>query len=107
MSIVSATAAMLSVRYLYTETGQRVVLLLALSVFATAFFQMFLAGQLFWARFVPSSAAIIYTNVAAVFAAMGAGWGWRLPNTPKWRRTTIAIGLGMVSMAALAMAIPA
>ncbi len=92
---------MLSVRYLYTETGQRVVLLLALSVFATVFFQLFLAGQLFWARCVPSSAAIIYTNAAAVFAAMGAGWGWRLPNTPKWRRTTIAIGLGMVSMAAI------
>lgn len=77
------------------------MLLLALASLATFFFLLFLAGQLFWARLVPCSAAIIYTNLAAVFAGLGAGWGWRLPNTPKWRRVIIAVGLGAVSLAAI------
>jgi hypothetical protein len=101
MSLISVAAALLTARYLHSDKGQRVVLLLALSVFATVFFVLYLAGQLFWARLVPSSAAIVYTNLAAIFAAMGAGWGWRLPNTPKWRRATIAFGLGTISWVAI------
>ena len=79
MSLVSAAAAIFSVRYLYTEKGQRVTLLFALSICATYFFLRFFASQLYWARIFPSSAAIIYTNLAAIFAGLGAGWGWRLP----------------------------
>ncbi len=101
MSGVSAAAVLLSAGYLHSEKGQRVKLLLALSVLATVLFLLFLAGQLFWARLVPSSAAIIYTNFAAVFAGLGAGWGWRLPNTPKWRRAFIASSLGTASLAAI------
>ena len=101
MSCVSAAAAMLSAGYLHTEKGQRVILLLALSIFATFFFLLYSAGQLFWARIVPSSAAIIYTNLAAVFAGLAAGWGWRLPNTPTWRRAFLAVVLGITSLAAI------
>jgi hypothetical protein len=101
MSCVSAAAALLAGGYLYTARGQTVVLLLALSIFATVFFLLYLSGQLFWARIVPSSAAIIYTNLAAVFAALGAGWSWRLPNTPKWRRGLLAIVLGTASLTAI------
>ena len=50
---------MLSGGYLYTVKGQRVILLLTLSIFAAVFFLLYLASQLFWARIVPSSAAII------------------------------------------------
>ena len=98
MTFVSATAATISGRFLYTEKGQLVMLLLSLSVFATVLFQIYLTGQLFWARIVPDSAAIIYTSLAAVFAAMGAGWGWRLPKTPTWRRALIAVALAIVSL---------
>lgn len=101
MSLVSAGAAVLSARYLSTEKGQAVMLLLSLSVAATVFFILYAAGQLFWAQLVPSSAAIIYTNFAAVFAGLGAGWGWRLPNTPPWRRATLAILLGLASLTAI------
>jgi hypothetical protein len=101
MGFISSAAAVLSARCLSTEKGQRVMLLLALSLVATVLFLLFLSGQLFWARIVPSSAAIIYTNLAAVFAGLGAGWGWRLPNTPKWRRTLMALGLGATSVVAI------
>ncbi len=47
MTFVSAAAATLSGRFLYTEKGQLVMLLLSLSVFATVLFQIYLTGQLF------------------------------------------------------------
>lgn len=101
MACVSAAAGTLSATCFHTEKGQRVVLLLALSIFATFLYLLYFAGQLFWARIVPSSAAIIYTNLAAVFAGLGAGWGWRLPNKPFWRRLTLAILLGLTSLTAI------
>jgi len=101
MCCISATAAVWSTRNFHTEKGQRGILLLALSIFATFMFLLYFNGQLFWARIVPSSAAIIYTNLAAVFAGLGAGWGWRLPKTPTWRRAFLAIALGLTSLAAI------
>lgn len=101
MSCVSGAAGMLSFGYLYTREGQRVILLLTLSIFATVYFILYLAGQLLWARIIPSSAAIIYTNLASVFAGLGAGWSGRLPNTPSWRRTVLAMVLGTASLATI------
>ena len=101
MSCISAAAALLSGGYLYSAKGQRVILLLTLAVFATIHFLIYASGQLFWARIVPSSAAIVYTNLAAVFAGLGSGWGWRLPKTPTWRRAGLASVLGMASLAAV------
>ncbi len=101
MSCVSAAAAWLSSNYLYSAKGQRTVLLLTVAVFATVFFLFYLSGQLFWARVVPSSASIVYTNLAVVFAGLGAGWAWRLPNMPTWRRAGLASVLGMTSLAAV------
>jgi hypothetical protein len=77
------------------------MLLLALSIVASLFFLLYLAGQLFWARIVPSSAAIIYTNLAAVFAGLGAGWAWRLPRTPRWRQISMALALAGAALAAI------
>ena len=101
MTCVSAAAAMLSGGFLYSCKGQRVILLLTLAVFATIYFLIYASGQLFWARLVPSSASIVYTNLTAVFAGLAAGWAWRLPKTPTWRRAGLASVLGMASLAAV------
>jgi hypothetical protein len=101
MSCVCAVAALVAARYLSTDKGQSVMLCLALSIVASIFFLLYFAGQLFWARIVPSSAAIIYTNLAALFAGLGAGWAWRLPRTPQWRQVGMAVALGGASLAAI------
>ncbi|QDU31065.1 hypothetical protein ETAA8_62180 [Anatilimnocola aggregata] len=101
MSFVSAGAAILSARFLWAEKGQSNMLLLALSILAMVLFLQFWAGQLFWARVVPSSAAIVYTNLTAIFAALGAGWAWRLPQMARWRRALMATALGFASLAAI------
>ena len=77
------------------------MLCLTVSVLAMVFFLIYAAGQLFWARIVPSSAAIIYTNFAAILAALAAGWAWRLPNTPAWRRGAMTLLLAMGSLVAI------
>src|SRR5262245_30584462 len=101
MIVVAAGAAIVSARFLSTDKGQRVMLLLALSIVSAFFFLLYFAGQLFWARIVPSSAAIIYTNLAALFAGLGAGWAWRMPRTPRWRRISMSLILASVSLAAI------
>ncbi len=101
MCCISAAAMVVSARSLYSDKGQRGILLLTIAIFSTFFFLLYLNGQLFWARIVPSSAAIIYTNFAAIFAGLGAGWGWRLPKTAAWRRAILAIALGLTSLVAI------
>ena len=101
MSCVSVAAALLSGGVLYSAKGQRVILLLALAVFATVYFLFYASGQLFWARVVPNSASIIYTNLASVFAGLAAGWAWRLPETPIWRRAALTSFLAIASLAAV------
>jgi len=101
MTLVAAGAALVSARFLSTDKGQSVMLLLALSLVATFFFLIYFVGQLFWARIVPSSAAIIYTNLAAVFAGLGTGWAWRMPRTPRWRRMSMALHLAGATLTAI------
>jgi MFS family permease len=101
MTLVAAGAALVSARFLSPDTGQRVMLFLALSIVATIFFLLYFAGQLYWARIVPSSAAIIYTNLAAVFAGLGVGWAWRMPRTPRWRRICMALIMAGAALAAI------
>jgi MFS family permease len=99
MTLVAAGAGLIAARFLSTDQGQRVMLLLALAILSTILFLVYLAGQLFWARIVPSSAAIIYTNLAAVTAALAAGWAARLPRTPAWRRTIMSLALAGAALA--------
>lgn len=101
MIFVAIGAGVVSARFLSTDKGQRVMLLLALSLVATFFFLLYFAGQLFWARIVPLSAAIIYTNLAAVFAGLGAGWAWRMPGTPWWRRISLTLILSGAALVAI------
>nr|WP_246113002.1 C39 family peptidase [Allorhodopirellula solitaria] len=101
MSLVCCLAATFTSRYAYTSKGQLVMLCMACSVLAAVYFQFYGSGQLMWARLVPLSAAIIYTNLAAVFAALAAGWAWRLPKIPAWRRAIMVALLGAMSLAAI------
>ncbi|WP_315851690.1 cysteine peptidase family C39 domain-containing protein [Roseimaritima multifibrata] len=101
MSGISLICGFLTGRFAYKKRGQTTMLWLALSVFAMVYFMLYASGQLFWARWVPASAAIIYTNLAALFAACGAGWAWRLPDTPVWRRGIMAGMLAVASAASI------
>jgi len=99
MSLVCVACGLTAGRFAYFAKGQRAMLLLAISVLAAILFLLYGSGRLFWARIVPSSAAIVYTNLAAVFAALATGWVIRLPDTPKWRRIGMAILLSLMSLA--------
>ena len=101
MTCISVLAALLTSQLLYRSEGQSVILGITLAVFATVVFQIYASGQLFWARVFPTSAAIIYSNLAAIFAALAAGWAWRLPETPLWRRAGLSSVLGVAALIAI------
>ncbi|TWT53828.1 hypothetical protein Pla22_14610 [Rubripirellula amarantea] len=101
MTCVSIFAGLITANFAYSDKGQWTMLGLAMSVLAMVYFLIYGSGQLIWARFIASSAAIIYTNVAALFAAMAAGWAWRLPKTPAWRRGGLSVLLGCASLAVI------
>ena len=101
MTIVCLGIGGLAGGYMYSLKGQRVMLCMAASVLAAVYFLFYASGQLFWAKLIPVSACIIYTNFAAIFAALASGWSWRLPNTPRWRRCVMVCLLGLMSLAAV------
>ncbi len=101
MSFVCLIAALIASRYAYSSEGQQVMLCMACSILAAVYFQFYGSGQLIWATWVPLSASIVYTNFAAVFAALAAGWAWRLPKIPRWRRSIMVVLLGTMSLAAI------
>ncbi len=101
MSILCVAAVVLTSTYAYSMKGQRTILCIAITVLAAVYFQFYGSGQLLWAKLIPSSAAIIYTNVASVFAALAAGWALRLPMTPLWRRIILMCLLSSMSLAAV------
>ena len=101
MTCISVLAALLTSQLLYRSEGQSVILGITLAVFATVVFQIYASGQLFWAKVFPTSAAIIYSNLAAIFAALAAGWAWRLPETPLWRRAGLSSVLGVAALIAI------
>ncbi|WP_306796836.1 C39 family peptidase [Rhodopirellula halodulae] len=101
MSMLSLVAALFAWKVAYSDKGQRVILMLSVSTLAMIYFLFYGSGQLFWAKWVPDSAAIIYTNFASIFAALAAGWALRLPNTPMWRRAGLSFFLACASVAAI------
>ena len=101
MAGLSIAAGCFAFAVAYSDKGQRVMLCVSLAVLAMIYFLFYATGQLFWAKWVPSSASIIYTNFASIFAALAAGWALRLPKTPVWRRAILAILLVMGSTAAI------
>lgn len=101
MTVLAMATAALVVTKLHSESGQGTMLGLTVATFGMVIFLLHGSGQLFWARLIPSSAAIIYSNFSILFAAMAAGWAWRLPNTPRWRRAMLATLLTISSVVAI------
>ncbi|MCD0459033.1 cysteine peptidase family C39 domain-containing protein [Roseiconus lacunae] len=93
MSIACAATVLITARLTSKLGGQKTMLCLAAATLAMIYFLFYATGQLFWAKLVPHSAAIIYTNFACLFAAVATGAVWRLPNTPHWRRGILAVAL--------------
>jgi hypothetical protein len=101
MSAVSLVCGGLAAGWLYPTGRQGVMLCMAVTILGMFYFQIYASGQLFWARLLPVSAAIIYTNLSAPLAALAAGWSVRLPNTPAWRKGLMVLLLGGGSLAAI------
>lgn len=101
MFLVCLGAGLLTSQVAYARNGQWNMLGLALSALGLVYFLLYAAGQLYWAHWIPHSAAIVYSNFACVFAAMAAGWAWRLPGIPAWRRATLSSLLALASVATL------
>ncbi len=101
MAVGCLLAGLTTSQWAYSVKGQRTMLLLTLAVLSAIYFQFYAAGQLFWAEWVSSSAAIIYTNMAAVLAALAAGWAWRLPKIPPLRRAVLTLLLSLMCLATL------
>jgi hypothetical protein len=101
MTVLCLASGWIVWRFGYARHGQGTIVFVAISVLAAVLFLFYGAGQLFWARIVPNSAAIIYTNFAALFAALAAGWSLRLNHTPLWRRIGLATMLSIISLAAI------
>ncbi|WP_146526844.1 cysteine peptidase family C39 domain-containing protein [Novipirellula artificiosorum] len=85
----------------YPRSGQSTILALTIAVSAMFAFLFYAAGRLYWARWIPDSAVIAWSNLTPLFAAAATGWVFRLPNTPLWRRATLAGLLGLACLAAV------
>ncbi|MFG0254123.1 MAG: peptidase C39 [Rhodopirellula sp. JB053] len=101
MSVISIACGIFAGQFAYANKGQLTTLYLSAAVVGMIYFLLYASGQLFWARWIPSSAAIIYSNFAAIFAALAAGWALRLPKIPLWRRSVLSVFLGLCSFAAI------
>ncbi len=85
-----------------TENQPRLAsLLLALFVLLSLGLLFGTKDQLEWARWIPVSAAIIYSNVTVLSLAAAAAAAWRLPDRPRWRQYLSAAALLLLAAAAL------
>lgn len=98
---ISLLCGLMAGGWLYPRSGQGVKLCMALSLLGMFYFQLYASGQLFWAKLIPVSAAIVYSNLSAPLAALAAGWSLRLPQTPIWRRALMVALLGGASVVAV------
>ncbi len=100
MSLVSLLSGLIAY-WLHPRGRQGLMLCMSVTILGMFYFQLYASGQLFWARLIPVSAAIIYSNLSAPLAAMAAGWAAHLPNTPVWRRAAMVLLLGAGSLTAI------
>ncbi|MDA8743230.1 cysteine peptidase family C39 domain-containing protein [Rubripirellula amarantea] len=70
----------------------------ALSSLALIFFSK---DRIFWANWIPSSAAIVWSNLTVIALAVAAGAAYRLPRRPKWRQVFGAVSLLFLMVATL------
>ena len=74
---------------------------LCVSVSGAAGCVYFLNGWLTWARFIPLTAAIIWTNFAPILLCAAAPAAIAIPNRPLWRRAGLSVVLGLFAMGTL------
>lgn len=83
-------------------TGRQMQMLwIAVATFSMFAFLLYAAGRLYWARLIPHSAVIVWSNVTPIFAAAASGLCFRLADTPRWRRLSMTLGLASVALAAI------
>jgi hypothetical protein len=80
---------------------QAQMLWIAVATFGMFAFLLYAAGRLYWARLVPDSAVIVWSNWTPILAALAAGICFRLADTPRWRRISMTLSLAGVSLAAI------
>ncbi len=78
-----------------------VPLLLVLSIVLALGLLYGTKDRLAWARWLPFSATIIYSNIAVLALAIAAGLAFRLPNRPRWRQVLSATVLALLAIATL------
>lgn len=87
--------------WLYPRSRSGVVLCVAITVTAMFGYMYYAAGQLLLARLVPNSAAIVWTNLTPLFAALAVGWVLHLPSVPRSRKIALSGGLAVAAGLAL------
>ena len=93
---VSAVAGVVAAR-MDVPKGERLIVALTLWLVATLGFIWFCVGRLYWAKWVESPAVIAWSNLSPVLLAVAAGWTWRLPGRPVWRRVLFAGSLALIA----------
>lgn len=91
-------------RRLGSDHGRSRSMLFAESLLLTLIFAWFLAGGLFWARAVPGSGALYWSNPMPMLLGFCAGLAVTSPQIRRWRRRLTVTAL--ISMAAMYLALP-
>ncbi len=110
--LITALVVILALSFLAFLAGKRLgqdvcssrPLLFSESLVFTLLFAWFMAGGLFWARAVPGSGVVYWSNLMPIMLAFTAGLGVATPGLDRWRRPMTVTVLG--SMAVLYLLLP-
>lgn len=80
--------------------GQLRVGAMAILLFGAFGNMYYSAGKIFWAKYFPHSAVIVWSNFVPIAAAVAAGLAFRLPKTPRWRQITSSCLLASIAVGA-------
>ncbi len=100
MTIISAAVGIVTAIF-GPKQRQRQMLWIALTTFGMFAFLLYAAGRLYWAKLIPASAVIVWSNWTPLLAAVAAGVCWQLDETPRWRRLAMSLALSSVAVAAV------
>lgn len=77
--------------------GDLRVALMTILLFGAFGSLFYTTGKIFWARYIPHSAVIVWSNFVPLLTALAAGLAYRLPKTPHWRQLLSSGLLGLLS----------
>ncbi len=100
MVLVCVCTASLVLRWMKTRSGWSSLVLCGSVTAATACVYV-VNDWIGWAKYVPSAAAIIWTNLAPVFLSAAAGAAIAIPRRPLWRRIGLSGLLGVFAAGTL------